>query len=206
MHALGVGGLGVVFTLSRWGRSYKKLAEDVHKGSQILCADGSIVLEVIETDPAAGIVTCKCQNNAKLGCAAHRGLGSTTSAARNTFIFTNAVATATSQTWHLVASAVGLNRPQAHAPTPEEPWMQPQPDASGRAVCKHRVLGSCLSCVKWRRSDTKGIRSESNCILSLVIAQTVLREDTACMGMGMGMGLAWHMAWHSLSLTSSERT
>eukprot|EP00208_Stichococcus_sp_RCC1054_P007328 CAMPEP_0206143566 /NCGR_PEP_ID=MMETSP1473-20131121/21028_1 /ASSEMBLY_ACC=CAM_ASM_001109 /TAXON_ID=1461547 /ORGANISM="Stichococcus sp, Strain RCC1054" /LENGTH=509 /DNA_ID=CAMNT_0053539035 /DNA_START=205 /DNA_END=1734 /DNA_ORIENTATION=+ len=47
--------------------SYKKLAEDVKKGSQILCADGSIVLEVIDTDPAAGIVTCKCQNNAKLG-------------------------------------------------------------------------------------------------------------------------------------------
>lgn len=51
------------------GCSYKKLAEDVKKGSQILCADGSIVLEVIDTDPAAGIVTCKCQNNAKLGCA-----------------------------------------------------------------------------------------------------------------------------------------
>ena len=49
-------------------RSYKKLAHDVKAGSQILCADGSIVLEVVETDPAAGIVTCRCQNNAKLGC------------------------------------------------------------------------------------------------------------------------------------------
>ena len=47
--------------------SYKKLAEDVKPGSQILCADGSIVLEVLETDPAKGIVTCRCQNNAKLG-------------------------------------------------------------------------------------------------------------------------------------------
>ena len=67
----------------------------MHKGSQILCADGSIVLEVIETDLAAGIVTCKCQNNAKLGCAALRGLCTTTSAARSTFTFTDAVATAT---------------------------------------------------------------------------------------------------------------
>ena len=37
---------------------------------QVLCADGSIVLEVLETDAKAGIVTCRCQNNAKLGCAA----------------------------------------------------------------------------------------------------------------------------------------
>lgn len=53
--------------LSPTPRSYKKLAEDVKPGSQILCADGSIVLEVLETDPAKGIVTCRCQNNAKLG-------------------------------------------------------------------------------------------------------------------------------------------
>lgn len=50
--------------------SYKKLAEDVKPGMQVLCADGSIVLEVLETDAKAGIVTCRCQNNAKLGCAA----------------------------------------------------------------------------------------------------------------------------------------
>lgn len=47
--------------------SYKKLAHDVKQGSQILCADGSIVLEVLETDPSSGIVTCRCQNNATLG-------------------------------------------------------------------------------------------------------------------------------------------
>jgi Pyruvate kinase, barrel domain len=48
--------------------SYKKLAEDVKVGSQILCADGSIVLEVLETDPKAGTVRCMCRNNASLGC------------------------------------------------------------------------------------------------------------------------------------------
>lgn len=49
------------------GCSYKKLPSDVHKGSQILCADGSIVLEVISTDPKAGTVRAKCLNNATLG-------------------------------------------------------------------------------------------------------------------------------------------
>ena len=68
-----VAALEAAFSLG--ARSYKKLAEDVHKGSQILCADGSIVLEVVETDPSAGIVTCMCQNNAKLGCAAAAGPG-----------------------------------------------------------------------------------------------------------------------------------
>ena len=38
-------------------------------GSQILCADGSIVLEVLATNPAAGTVRCRCCNNATLGCA-----------------------------------------------------------------------------------------------------------------------------------------
>jgi pyruvate kinase len=47
--------------------SYQKLAQDVKKGSQILCADGSIVLEVVSTDPAAGTVRCKCLNTAVLG-------------------------------------------------------------------------------------------------------------------------------------------
>jgi len=41
---------------------------DVKKGSQILCADGSIVLEVISTDPKAGTVRARCMNNATLGC------------------------------------------------------------------------------------------------------------------------------------------
>lgn len=57
MRLISVGTLG----------SYKKLAEDVKIGSQILCADGSIVLEVLSTDPAAGTVQCKCLNNATLG-------------------------------------------------------------------------------------------------------------------------------------------
>eukprot|EP00879_Flechtneria_rotunda_P010783 GHRR01011267.1.p2 GENE.GHRR01011267.1~~GHRR01011267.1.p2 ORF type:complete len:232 (+),score=82.48 GHRR01011267.1:119-814(+) len=47
--------------------SYKKLAQDVHPGSTILCADGSIVLEVISTDPAAGTVRARCKNTAMLG-------------------------------------------------------------------------------------------------------------------------------------------
>lgn len=47
--------------------SYKKLPVDVKPGSQILCADGSIVLEVLSTDPKAGTVRCKCTNNASLG-------------------------------------------------------------------------------------------------------------------------------------------
>lgn len=37
------------------------------KGMQILCADGSIVLEVISTDPSAGTVQARCMNNATLG-------------------------------------------------------------------------------------------------------------------------------------------
>ena len=49
--------------------SYKKLPEDMKPGSQILCADGSIVMEVISTDPKTGTVRVKCLNNATLGCA-----------------------------------------------------------------------------------------------------------------------------------------
>jgi pyruvate kinase len=47
--------------------SYKKLAQDLKPGSAILCADGSIVLEVISTDPAAGTVRARCKNTAMLG-------------------------------------------------------------------------------------------------------------------------------------------
>lgn len=47
--------------------SYKKLAVDLKPGSQILCADGSIVMEVISTDPAAGTVRARCMNTAVLG-------------------------------------------------------------------------------------------------------------------------------------------
>ena len=37
-------------------------------GSQILCADGSFVLEVLETNVKAGTVRAKAMNNASLGC------------------------------------------------------------------------------------------------------------------------------------------
>ncbi|PSC70200.1 pyruvate kinase [Micractinium conductrix] len=47
--------------------SYAKLAQDVKKGSTILCADGSISLEVLETNPAAGTVRARCLNTATLG-------------------------------------------------------------------------------------------------------------------------------------------
>lgn len=47
--------------------SYKKLAQDVRPGSVILVADGSISLEVVSTNPAAGTVVAKCLNTAKLG-------------------------------------------------------------------------------------------------------------------------------------------
>lgn len=47
--------------------SYKNLARDVKPGSAILCADGSIVLEVISTDAAAGTVRARCKNTAMLG-------------------------------------------------------------------------------------------------------------------------------------------
>lgn len=47
--------------------SYKKLAQDVKPGSQILCADGSIVLEVTSCDVAAGTVRARCLNTAVLG-------------------------------------------------------------------------------------------------------------------------------------------
>ena len=51
--------------------SYKKLPVDVQPGSQILCADGSIVLEVLKCNPDQGTVRCKCTNNATLGYVAH---------------------------------------------------------------------------------------------------------------------------------------
>lgn len=47
--------------------SYPKLAEDVRPGMQILCADGSIVLEVMSTNPANGTVRARCLNTAMLG-------------------------------------------------------------------------------------------------------------------------------------------
>ena len=41
--------------------------QDVKKGSIILCADGSISLEVLATNPAEGTVRVKCLNTATLG-------------------------------------------------------------------------------------------------------------------------------------------
>lgn len=48
--------------------SYKKLAADLKIGASILCADGSICMEVISTDPVAGTVRARCLNTAMLGC------------------------------------------------------------------------------------------------------------------------------------------
>lgn len=47
--------------------SYAKLAQDVKPGQQILCADGSIVLNVLECNPEKGTVKCRCNNTAVLG-------------------------------------------------------------------------------------------------------------------------------------------
>lgn len=47
--------------------SYKKLAQDLKKGSAILVADGAISLEVVSTDPAAGTVRARLLNSAVLG-------------------------------------------------------------------------------------------------------------------------------------------
>lgn len=47
--------------------SYKKIAEDLKPGLQILCADGSLVLEVIECVPAEKYVRARAVNTATLG-------------------------------------------------------------------------------------------------------------------------------------------
>ncbi len=47
--------------------SYKKLPEDVHPGTAILCSDGTITLTVLETDEKNGTVRCRCENTAMLG-------------------------------------------------------------------------------------------------------------------------------------------
>lgn len=47
--------------------SYKRLAQDVHPGSQVLIADGSCVLEVVECYPSFGTVKCRALNSATLG-------------------------------------------------------------------------------------------------------------------------------------------
>lgn len=47
--------------------SYPKLAESVKAGQTILCADGSLVLTVLSTDPANGEVTTRVENNCSIG-------------------------------------------------------------------------------------------------------------------------------------------
>ena len=47
--------------------SYASLAKDVHPGSQILCADGSITFTVLSCNEKAGTVQVRCENSAKLG-------------------------------------------------------------------------------------------------------------------------------------------
>jgi len=47
--------------------SYPNLPRDVTPGCKILCADGSITLTVLSCDTKKGQVTCRCDNNAKLG-------------------------------------------------------------------------------------------------------------------------------------------
>lgn len=47
--------------------SYKSLPNDVKPGGTILCADGSITLTVLSTNPKEGTVQCRCENTAVLG-------------------------------------------------------------------------------------------------------------------------------------------
>ena len=47
--------------------SYAKIAEDLKPGSQILCADGSLVLSVVECYPEKKLVKCKAVNTAAIG-------------------------------------------------------------------------------------------------------------------------------------------
>jgi len=47
--------------------SYPSMAKSVKEGQPILCADGSLVLTVLSTDEEKGEVTCRIENNAKIG-------------------------------------------------------------------------------------------------------------------------------------------
>ena len=47
--------------------SYEHMARDVMPGDNILMSDGNVMLEVRETDPGSGTVTCECLNTATLG-------------------------------------------------------------------------------------------------------------------------------------------
>lgn len=47
--------------------SYRKLAEDLRPGSDILCSDGTITLKVLDCDKQQRLVHCRCENSAVLG-------------------------------------------------------------------------------------------------------------------------------------------
>lgn len=47
--------------------SYPSLAKSVHAGQQILVADGSLVLTVLDIDETAGEIICRIENNAAIG-------------------------------------------------------------------------------------------------------------------------------------------
>ena len=47
--------------------SYPKIAIDLKPGQQILCADGSLVLEVTECFPESGTVKTRAVNTAAIG-------------------------------------------------------------------------------------------------------------------------------------------
>lgn len=47
--------------------SYPSLATAVQAGQRILMADGSLVLTVLTTDPSAGEVACRMENDAVIG-------------------------------------------------------------------------------------------------------------------------------------------
>lgn len=47
--------------------SYAALAKSVKPGNQILVADGSLVLTVLNTNEVLGEVSCRIENNASIG-------------------------------------------------------------------------------------------------------------------------------------------
>ena len=52
---------------SKLACSYPAMATSVKNGQTILCADGSLVLTVLSCDVAAGEISCRIENNAKIG-------------------------------------------------------------------------------------------------------------------------------------------
>jgi pyruvate kinase len=52
---------------SKFACSYPTIASSVKSGQQILIADGSLVLTVLNTDIPTGDVTCRIENNATIG-------------------------------------------------------------------------------------------------------------------------------------------